>query len=186
MTLDARRWGPMLAATLMVACSGKLLEISIEEQSEVVVDKGTPLEIVIQDLGFGDFTDLDLTSKQAIENQGVEPGDISDVYFDHITLTVTDPSGGDLSFLDSLEFFVSADGLPTILVASRYDFPKGTQQVEMIIEDVDIVDYVVSESMDVTTEVSGSRPSADTTILAELGLRVGATVQGACNQVKKK
>jgi hypothetical protein len=182
---DLRRWAVIGAAVVVAACSGKLLTITVEDSSETVIERGTPLEVLVRDMGFGDFTDLDISSRAAITNQGVEPGDISDVYFERLTLSVTDPAGADLAFIDSLEFYVSADGLPTILVASRYNFPAGQGSVEMVLEDVDIVDYVVADSMDITTEVTGSRPNADTTVLGEFALKVGATVQGACNQTKK-
>lgn len=178
------RAAAVVVAVGFAACSGKLLSITVQDSSEVLIEKGTPLEVLVRDLGFGDFTDLDISSREAITNQGVEPGDISDVYFEELTLSVTEPTGGDLSFLKSLEFYVSADGLPTILVASRYNFPEGVSSVEMILEEVDIVDYVVADSMDITTEVTGSRPDVDTRVLGSFALKVGATVQGACNQAK--
>lgn len=173
----------LATAALYIGCNGSLLTITINETSEVVVERGTPLEQFLSDFGFDEFTDLDISSSSELANQGVEPGDISSVYFDSLVLTATDPSGADLAFIDSLEFFVSADGLPTILVASQDDFPSGESTVEMDLEDVDLTEYVVAPSMNITTDVTGGRPNADTTILAEFALKVGATKQGVCNQI---
>jgi len=176
----------MAAVAIAVACGGKLLTIRVEEESEVLIEKGTPLESLLSDLGFDGFTDMDITSRQAIENQGVEPGDITDVYFEELVLSVGEPEGGDLSFIDELSFYVEAEGLDRVRVATQDSFPEGQAVVEMELDDVDIVDYVVSESMDVTTEASGGRPDEDTLVVGSFVLSVGATAQGACNQAKKR
>ena len=171
------------AAVLFAACSGKLLTITIEQESSIVIEQGTLLENLVGQFGFNEFTDLDITDSQELANQGVQPGDITDVYFKAFTLTATAPGGADLSFIDSLEFYVEADGLDRVLVASQDDFPAGQASVDLNLENVDLTAYVVSESMDLTTEVRGGRPPADTTVLAEFAIDVGATAQGACNQL---
>lgn len=180
-----RAVGFLAAAVIYAGCNGSLLTITIEETSEVVVERGTPLEVLLSDFGFDEFTGLDISSDQQLANQGVEPGDISSVYFDSLVLTASDPNGADLSFMTSLEFYASADGLPTVLVASQDDFPEGQATVEMNLEDVDLTEYAVAPSMNITTEVSGNRPDVDTTVFAEFALKVGATTQGVCNQANR-
>ena len=49
---------------------------------------------------------------------------------------------------------------------------------------VDISEYVVQDSMNITTEVTGSLPSEDTSIEAHIALEIGVTSQGACNAAK--
>lgn len=172
------------AAVVFAACSGKLLTINIEQESSIVIEQGTLLENLVGQFGFSEFTNLDITDNQELQNQGVAPGDITDVYFRTFKLTATAPGGADLSFIENLEFYVEADGLDRVLVASQSDFPAGQASVDLNLEDVDLTAYVVSESMDLTTEVRGGRPDADTTVLAEFSIDVGATAQGACNQIK--
>jgi len=175
----------IIAAVILWAACGRLLTITVEEQSSLVVAKGTIVESLVGELGFSEFTALDITDSQELRNQGVEPGDITEVYLETFTLTAAAPSGADLSFLDELSFYVSADGLDTVLIASQTDFPAGEASVELVLEDVDLTEYVVSESMDLTTEVSGGRPPEDTTIDADFSLAIRATAQGACNQLRE-
>lgn len=173
------------AAALLTACSGSLFTVTIEESSEVLVERGTPLEILLGDLGFEDFAQLSLSEDTRLANQGVEPGDISDVRFTSFVLTAVEPDGADLSFLESLAFYVEAEGLPRQLVASSQDFPVGRTVVELDLEAVDLTDYLVAPSMTITTDVEGGRPDQDTTVRADFALDVGATTQGACNAVKR-
>lgn len=170
-----------VAALLAVlACQGKLLTITIDDSARTVVPKGTIVETLLADFGFGEFVSMDLTQAQELQNQGVQPGDIKDVRLVVFELEVTQPAGGDLSFLDSLDVVVEAPGLEPKLIAFQDTFPVGEGLVAFEIEDVDLTEYVVSESMTITTEVSGRRPEADTTVVARYAVDVGVTAQGAC------
>ena len=57
--------------------------------------------------------------------------------------------------------------------------------VDFLLEDVDLADYVVSDSMSITTEASGSVPSETVTIKATADFEIGVTAQGACNAAKQ-
>ena len=54
------------------------------------------------------------------------------------------------------------------------------------LEDVDLTDYVVSQSLTIRTDVSGRRPEDETTVEARFALRVGVTSQGACNYLRRE
>jgi hypothetical protein len=184
--MDARRWAlrGLLAGTA-VACGYGLLHIEVEDTASTAIPKGTIFQSLIADLGFAGFTNLDIVASEELQNQGVQPGDISSARFEQFTLTVTAPSGGDLSFLESIDFYVEAPGLDRILFASGTDFPAGVASVDLDLEDVDLVDYVVSDSMTITTEANGHQPEADTTVEARFVMDVGVTGQGACNAIKR-
>lgn len=171
-------------ATVVLACDGRLATITIEESATTTVPAASPLEGLIQDFGFGDFVQLDLTSAAELQNQGVQPGDILDVRVTFFDLEADSPSDADLSFLDRLEVYVEAPELDPVLVASASSFPEGERTVSLMVEDVDLTDYVVSESMTITTEASGSRPPQETVVEARAAFNVGVTVQGACNAIK--
>ena len=59
--------------------------------------------------------------------------------------------------------------------------PRPDEPLDFELDDVDLTPYVVSESMTLTTEVSGTRPDADHTVVARFALDVAVTTQGACN-----
>lgn len=175
-------WGAAVVAVL--ACQGELLRIDVPQESETTIPKATLVETLLGDLGFGDFVDMDITASQELQNQGVQPGDIVDVRLTAFSLTVTSPSSGDLSFVTSLEVYVEAPGLPRVLLASGSDFPAGQARVDLDLEDVDLTDYAVSQSMTIELEAEGSRPEDDTRVLAATNLSVGVTAQGACNAIQ--
>ncbi|MCB9673574.1 MAG: hypothetical protein H6737_00575 [Alphaproteobacteria bacterium] len=177
---------PWVAMGLAVLTGCKGVSFTVSDESEIVVEQGTLLEALLNDLQFGGFADLDITSRDAVANQGVEPGDINDVRFDELVLSATAPTDADLSFIESLSFYVEADGLDAMLVASQDDFPEGQAVVPLDLEDVDLTDYVVQPSMTLTTNVTGSRPGVDTTVLAAFTLRIRATGKGIFGQLKKE
>lgn len=174
------------AAVLLLACQLTVYSTTITESASTVVPKGTLLETLVDDMGFGDFLNMDLTEAQELQNQGVEPGDIKEVYLVDFVLAATDPPGADLAFLESLEVWVEAPGLQRVMVASQTEFPPGVPEIAFDLEDVDLTPYVVSESMTFETVVSGHRPPDDTTVEATFSVELKLTGQGACNQVKKK
>ncbi len=181
----ARTVFAVLGASLLWAACGTLFNIRIEDTATTTVEAATPLEVLLSDFGFGEFVAMDLTQAQELRNQGVEPGDISEVTFRELTLTVTSPPNGDLSFIDELEFWVSAPGLPRVRVASQSSFPDGAPSVSMILDDQDLTEYVVSESMTIETEITASRPQQRTTVDAFYAIRVGVTQQG-CNNYQNQ
>jgi hypothetical protein len=171
-----------VAAVVALACGGSLFSITLEDTAEADIPRGTILEELTGGLGFEAFTAMDLTQSQELQNQGVAPGDIEEAELTDFTLEAV--SGDDLSFLSRLELYVEAPGLPRELVASGSDFPEGVRAVELDMTGVDLADYIVSESMTLTTDVTGNRPQEDTTVAATYTLRVGVTGQGACNQLR--
>lgn len=167
-----------------VACggSGTLAHIEIDGADVVEVDRGTVVEEVLGDLGFDGFTNMNITSSEKLRNQGVEPGDISTVQLVSFELEVLDPEDGDLSFFDSFEVWVESPGLEPVLIAEATEFPDGERVVSFDVMDVDLTEYVVSESMTLSTDINAGRPSQDTRIRGSYLLDIGVTVQGAKNQ----
>ena len=172
-----RSW--FLSLVVLGGCQGRLLNINIEGESSVVIPEGTLVEDLVIDLGFGDFLNMDLTQSQELQNQGVEPEDIVDVFFTSFTLETVSPEGSDMSFLEAMTLSVDADALQPVEVAEAPGFPQGESLVAFDLYDVDIADYVVSEAMDITTDVTGRRPEQDTEIRATYAVRVGVTLKGA-------
>lgn len=175
---------PLLAA-LWVGCDSQLFRIRLEESGSTTVEAGTLLEELLVDFGFEDFVSMDLTAAQELANQGVQPGDIVESYLEELSLRASSPSGADLSFLDAVEIYVEAPGLDPVLVASQDEFPPGVAEVQFELIEVDLTPYIVSQSLTLTTDVSGRRPSADTEVEAAFTLSLGVTGQGACNAIKQ-
>ena len=180
-----RRLLTLLATSLLwIGCQGRLFTVHLDRSDEFTVEQGSIVEQFLDAFGLLEFLDMDLTTSQELQDQGVQPGDIEGVYFDRFVLQVLRPQGEDLSFLDAMSIYLEAPGVPSVLVASAASFPEGVDRVEFQVQsDEDITAHLVSRSMTLTTEVNGHRPSEDIDIEASFSLSVGVTGQGACNHL---
>ena len=170
---------PTLA--LLPGC-GSLFTIHVEGSSQTTVEAATPLEVLVTDLGFGEFVSMDITSADELTNQGVEPGDVQDVRLDVFSLEALEGSA-DLTFLESFALFVEAPDLPRVRLTSQDGFPEGEAFVSLVTEDVDLTEYVQSQSLTLSTEVTGQRPEVETLVEARYDLTVGVTAQGVGNNL---
>jgi hypothetical protein len=162
-----------------IGCGLEVATIEVEDQTDTVVPGASILEQALGDLGFDGWADMDVVDQEELANQGVEPGDITEVYVTGVSLAAIDPAGTDLSFMRDLALYVEAPDLERVRVASKATFPEGEGSVALDLEPVDLADYVVSRSMTFTVEVSGHRPDDDTTVRATTTLDVGVTTRGA-------
>lgn len=168
----------------LIACQGQIATIELSESAEATIEGQSTLGGItdlVGALGFDGFTEMDISQSQELVNQGVQPGDIESAMVTSFSLTAVDPADGDLSFISRLEIWVEAPDLEPVLVASQVDFPEGVSVVEFDLEDVDLVDYVVSDSMKITTDATGTVPEETITIQADASFAIGVTAQGACN-----
>ena len=127
------------------------------------------------DMGFDSFIAFDLTANEQFQNQGVERHQIDSVRMTALRLTT---SSGDFTFLETLAFYVQAEGHPKVRVASGGPFPEGQANIELTLDDVDLAPYASAPSMDLTTEVQGRRPDQDITIKAGVDFLVDVNVSG--------
>lgn len=174
---------PLVMVGLWTACGdGSLVHIDIDGSDKVEVRGGNALEDLVGDLGFDSFTNINIVDSQKLKNQGVEPGDISTARLVSFELELLEPEDGDLSFIDSFEIWVESPGLEPKLIAEAQDFPDGETYVSFDVMDVELVDYVVSESMTFSTDISANSPREDSIVQASYVIDVGVTLQGAKNQ----
>ena len=158
---------------------GPIDVISIEETSTTTIEKASIFEQLLGDIGFGAFLNLKIIDNTELQNQGVEPHQIDSVYATQLTLTILEPEAGqDFSFIESLEFFVSSDGLEKVRIASLDGIPDGATVIELVLDPVDLAPYAAADSMTVTSYVDGQRPEYDTLIEAKMTLDVDINVGG--------
>lgn len=167
----------------LLACG--LTTITINESAQTEVPKATLAEVILGDMGFGDFVSMDLTQSSELANQGVEPGDVEDVRLTYMELEAMSPDGSDLSFLDEMRIFVEGPDLEPQELAWADDFPEGESVVGFTLTDVDMTPYVVSQSMTFDIEVTASRPEEDTLVEARFGVDVRVTGQGIRNNTQR-
>lgn len=182
MTERKKTYRALMALTLLglATCGGRIDQFTVNESSESTIEQGTVVEQLAGQFGFSDFVSFDISQTDEFQNQGVTKDQIDSVRMTKLHLEVVDPpSGQDLSFIDTLEFFVEADGLERKRVASGTDFPEGATAVDLMIDDVELKPYAVAPSMDITTEATGHRPANDTTVEGTVELLVDVNIAGA-------
>ena len=110
--LEPRRFTTVAFASLLgwAGCQGQLFTLAVEESAVTTVPAATPLEVLIGDVGLGEFVAFDITQATELQNQGVGPGDIMNVSFTLFELEAL-TGAADLSFLESMEVYVESEGL---------------------------------------------------------------------------
>ena len=74
---------------------------------------------------------------------------IEEITLKRLTLTVDVPSGGDFSFLNAIEIYISADGLDEQKIAWKENIPNDVGDVlELETSGVDLQEYIKQESFD--------------------------------------
>lgn len=172
-----------VGAVCLSGCGAQIATLHVEDSVTTTVEAGTLLESLVGDLGFGDWLNMDVTDSAELANQGVEPGDLREVRLEAFSLTASAPDGADLAFLDTVALSVGAPDLDTVRIAHAGPFPAGQAQVDFTIDDVDLTPYAVSQSMTLTTEVTGRRPDVDTEVTAAYTLAVGVTTRGVVDEI---
>lgn len=165
---------------LGLGCSS-LLTIQIEDSATTTVQGASLLEDLIGDLGFEELVSMDITDNEELANQGVEPGDLVSVQLVAFDLEILD-GDPDLSFIDTMTVSLSAPDLAEVDLAHQDDFPEGQPVVGMDLLAVEMVDYAVSQSMTLKTDVDAQRPDQDSVIEARYVLAIEATLRGAVKQ----
>lgn len=162
------------AVPLLLACD--LLTISVAEEATTTIAGAGLLGEILGALDFSGFDDFDVTVEQELADQGVAEGDLESVELTVLRLQA-EP---DLSFIDHMDVYVSADGLADVLVASGDSFPEGQGTVDLDLADVDLAEQVIAGGMAFRVDASGEAPVDDTDVRVVVEVLVTATAQGAC------
>jgi hypothetical protein len=175
-----RRLGFLTALLLMSSCSS-LLSFDVDSPGTATIQHGPPGTGLLGGTlpGFSGFDNFNMSQTQAFKNNNTNKDHISSCRLTKLRLTVTSPAaspGNDLSFLTSIQFYISAPGLPDQLIASSSALPAGQSVVDLTLENVDIASYAKADSFSITTKATGHAPAQDTTVRADLTLNIHASL----------
>jgi hypothetical protein len=120
------------------------------------------------------FNNINFSQQAALQNNNTDKNHLDHVRVKSLLLTVTSPSGSDLSFLTSLAFSIEAPGVAKAQIAHQTTFPKGQAAVQMLIDAVDLTPYAKADSLTITSAGAGTSPAQDTTIDINLVLTIDA------------
>ena len=145
--------------------------IKVPIVTSATIEKGNTLDMVLGGFPQLDaFTRVDLSQQQAFDETGHSVEDVDKITLDRITMTVTTPESpdGDLSFLGAMRFYLQADELPKIEVATTQAPMAGQRVINFETVNDDLKSYLLGGG-EITIEVDdATRPERDTTIEIEV------------------
>jgi hypothetical protein len=127
--------------------------------------------------GLGGFTTIDFDQNQEFQNQGATKENVDSVKAVSYQLQIQGPASQDFAFLDSLEFYAQADGLPEVLLAKKtgiasLQLPTPNPTLELDLQDVELKPYVTKPSMGIAVRGTGRQPKNTTQLEARVKLKV--------------
>jgi hypothetical protein len=164
----------LVIAAFSAGCSRLPLSFDVNTRSRTVIEKGTVIEQLVGTLGFGEFTNLDLSESQEFRSNDVQKRHVASARVKNLVLTITAPQGQTFDFLERIAFYVEAPGLDRKRIAHA-KVPRGAANIQCEIDDLDLASYIRAPSMSITSEVRGRRPDRDTEVQANLRIAI-ATV----------
>lgn len=61
-------------------------------------------------------------------------------------MVISSPSDADFSFLESIDIFISADGLEELKIASKVEVPETVSALDLEVSDADLKEYIKKDS----------------------------------------
>jgi len=168
----------LLAVVVLCAACDGVDNIDVPVGARARIPARTLIDDVVGLVPFDGFGSIDF--EQELRNQGVQEEDVDSVRVKTFTITIESPESQTFEFLDSIAFFVSAEGLAEARIASAAAIDPSVRTLELALDDVELEPYATAPRMTIRAEVEGERPEAETMIEAALTFDVDITVPG-CN-----
>lgn len=127
---------------LLSASCDKLTQFDMEYDASVVIQSNTGVN-----LPFNVYSpDIETNSESTFEVNDTRKDLIEEVILKSLVLNITSPNNGDFSFLESVEIFISAEGLNEEKIAGKTNIPDNIG-AELTLETtgIDIQEYIKAD-----------------------------------------
>jgi len=119
---------------------------------------------------------MDFDQNQDFKNQGISKGEVTSAKVDSLTLQVISPNDQDLSFLDTVEFFISAGDRET-RIAWKQDVARSSPRppnptLSLNVADTELQPYVAAPSVSIIIRGKGRMPEREVRLRAVVRLEV--------------
>lgn len=134
----------MLLMCIVSSCDkiDELTKFDMDYRTSVVIESAVgvdlPFDIVTPDV------ETDSESEFAINDTRKDL--IEEIQLKTLRLEITAPEGEDFSFLESLEIFISAEGLEEIQIASITEVPESVAILDLDTSDSDLQEYIKKDA----------------------------------------
>jgi hypothetical protein len=119
-------------------------------------------------------------NQQTYQSNNTAKDKIEEVTLKELVLTIKTPAGEDFSFLEEVELFIKADGLPEVSVASKNPVPAGSDNtLTFDTSEEDLSEYIKADEFTIRVRtVLDEVISVDHEVEARMVFRVDAKILG--------
>jgi len=129
---------------LLVSCDklDELTKFDIDYDTQVSIPSSAGIN-----LPFDIFTpETETNSESKFESNDTRKDLIEEIKLTRLKLNIISPSDADFSFLESIEVYISADGIDEIKIAEKTDVSETATILDLDIVDVDLKEYIKADS----------------------------------------
>ena len=134
----------VIGLLLLMACDkvDELTKFNIEYDSQVTIPASAGI-----DLPFDVFTpEMETNSESQFEVNDTRKDLIEEIKLTQLQLTITSPDGEDFSFLNSIEVYISAEGLEEIKIAEEQVEENVGSVLDVDVLDKDLKEYIKKDN----------------------------------------
>lgn len=135
----------LILLTVLFSCDKirKLTEFDIEYESFVVIPSSMGIN-----LPFNLYSpDIETNSEANFEINDTRKDYVHTIYLNELFLSIAYPANANFNFLKSIRIYISAQGLPEILLASKENIEQSSlKKINLETSNVDFKNYIIKDS----------------------------------------
>lgn len=133
-----------ILAVSVLGCSklDELTKFNMDYDTQVTIPSSTGISLPFDVL----TPDTETNSESTFESNDTRKDLIEEIKLTALQLDITSPGDADFSFLESIEVYISAEGLDEIKIASKVEVPETGSTLDLEVSDTDLKEYIKKDS----------------------------------------
>lgn len=164
-----------LAALAATACGD--LDVFDVPVDGVLTIPGDPLGAqlpIVDEVPFQGLTNRSF--REAFAKEGVSIDDVESIRLTSLRISVQQPEGAPLDFMQAITFSIEAEGRERRQIAHLDPVPRGVDVIELETDSVNLKPWIQADGMEVRAIVKGTLPLDETRLRARANFEVDAGV----------
>lgn len=164
---------------LVIAGCDKLDKLTIFDvpvETDFTIPSGIPINLPL-DIP---MQDVETNTSTAFENNNTSADLVEEVKLKKVVLNITSPSGKEFDFVKTVRVFISADGLPEVEIANKYNIDD-TIGSELLLDalDVTLTEYAKKDKINLRINTTTDQLlTGNVNVHAKVTLEVNAKILG--------
>lgn len=134
----------LLIFLLIFSCEKirRLTEFNVDYETSLIIPSSIGINLPFNIIS----PDIETNSKSTFEVNDTKKEYVKSIFLTNLDLSLTSPAYANFNFLKSIKIFISAEGLPEILLASKENINQSSdRQIKLDIENADFKDYIIKD-----------------------------------------